>query len=96
MEVPLRVVKREAQELEVVGVLELAESRRMHSRQSSGCLSLRGVASERRPGLNLPLELTLGPPLLDGSKDIELARFRRLRLAEDDQMVGLRQLSHQR
>ena len=45
---------------------------------------------------DLPLELALGPASFDGREDIELARLDGLRLAEEDEVMGPRQLCHQR
>lgn len=96
VEVALGVAVGEREELEAVGVLELVEGVGVDSYERGGCSLRGGCATQSRARLDLPLELALGPALLDRSEDVEFARFSRLRLAEDDEVMGPGQLCHQR
>jgi hypothetical protein len=47
-------------------------------------------------GLDLPFEFAFAPALVDGQAHVEFVLLGAFTLAQNDQVVGPRQLSHQR
>jgi hypothetical protein len=58
-------------------------------------LLLRVRRAQNCSRLDLALKLARRPALLDRGEDVELARFLRLGLSEDDEVMDPRQLSQQ-
>lgn len=67
----------------------------MGLRQRHRHLAWPDLAPTVRLRAKLPFQLALGPLPANGGRDIEVSLFRQLRLAEDEQVMRPRQLSHQ-
>lgn len=90
MQVMLGIALRKPEKLDGVGVLEDALGLQIHF------LHHRCEFCGRERGLELTLQLPIGPPLPNGHPQMELALFRAFALPEDDEVVAPRQLMRQR
>ena len=95
MQIGLRMTIRKTQELDDVGILEEIRRRRMSLNQRSRGLGRVEHRTFKEGGTELTFELPRAPSLPHCQTHIEFTLFGALALAQDDEVVGPGQLSHQ-
>lgn len=95
VQIGFAVITRKTEELDHVRITENVQRRRMRLEHHGRHLGWVHHDTLEQGRLELPLQCPAAPSFLNRHAQVELALFRPLVLAKDDQIVGPRQLSRQ-